>query len=138
MQVDLKRVIAYSTSSQIGLLILGVGLEVPGLVLYHLASHAAFKAGLFIAAGLLIHGLRDEQSIRRTGGLALHTPQVVALLLVCGLSLAGLPYLAGFETKDLLLDATRVSYGLYGSSMVSLLSLAAVAGTCLYSAALLR
>lgn len=117
---------------------LGIGLEVPSLVLYHLASHAAFKAGLFIAAGLLIHGLRDEQSIRRTGGLSAHMPQVLALLMVCGLSLAGLPYLAGFETKDLLLDSTRIAYSLYGSTLVSLLSVAAVAGTCMYSVALLR
>ena len=136
--MDLKRVIAYSTSSQMGLLILGVGLEVPSLVLYHLASHAAFKAGLFMAAGLLIHGLRDEQSIRRTGGLALHIPQVLALLAICGLSLAGLPYLAGFETKDLLLDSSRIAYSLYSSSLATLLSVAAVAGTCMYSAALVR
>ena len=91
-----------------------------------------------MAAGLLIHGLRDEQSIRRTGGLSIHMPQVLALLMVCGLSLAGLPYLAGFETKDLLLDSTRIAYSIYSSSLVSLLSVAAVAGTCIYSAALLR
>ena len=95
VQHDMKRVIAYSTASQIGYLFMSLGIGQYSLSLYHLANHACFKALLFIAAGAVIHAMADQQDIRRYGGLIGVLPIVYSSLLVGSLSLIAVPYLTG-------------------------------------------
>ena len=92
-QTDIKRVIAYSTMSQIGYMFLGVGLGAYASGMFHLMTHAFFKALLFLAAGIVIHALAGEQDIRKMGGLRGLMPKTYAVFLVGALSLAGIPAL---------------------------------------------
>ncbi|HEU4451132.1 MAG TPA: NADH-quinone oxidoreductase subunit L [Gaiellaceae bacterium] len=103
VQTDIKRVIAYSTMSQIGYMFVGVGLGAYGAGLFHLLTHAFFKALLFMAAGVVIHALADEQDIRRMGGLARELPWTFRAFLVGALALAAIPPFAGFFSKDAIL-----------------------------------
>ena len=103
-QFDLKRVIAYSTCSQLGFMVVAFGVGFPELSLYHLGNHAFFKALLFLLAGLVIHALADEQDMRRMGGLAGVLPVSYALFVVGNLALAGFPFLSGFYSKDSILE----------------------------------
>src|SRR5919201_4076285 len=100
VQVDIKRVIAYSTMSQIGYMFVGVGLGAYGAGLFHLMTHAFFKALLFMAAGIGIHPLSAEQDIRKMGGLGRLMPKTTAAMVVGALALAGMPALSGFFSKD--------------------------------------
>lgn len=103
-QFDLKRVIAYSTCSQLGFMVVAYSLDFPELSLYHLANHAFFKALLFLLAGLVIHSLADEQDMRRMGGLANSLPVTYSLFVVGSLALGGFPFLSGFYSKDSILE----------------------------------
>jgi len=103
-QFDLKRVIAYSTCSQLGFMVVAYSLEFPELSLYHLANHAFFKALLFLLAGLVIHSLADEQDMRRMGGLVRTLPVTYSLFVVGSLALGGFPFLSGFYSKDSILE----------------------------------
>ena len=103
-QFDLKRVIAYSTCSQLGFMVVAYSLEFPELSLYHLANHAFFKALLFLLAGLVIHALADEQDMRRMGGLVQTLPVTYSLFVVGSLALGGFPFLSGFYSKDSILE----------------------------------
>lgn len=103
-QFDLKRVIAYSTCSQLGFMIVAYSLGSPELSLYHLTNHAFFKALLFLLAGLVIHSLSDEQDMRRMGGLVNVLPVTYTLFVVGSLALAGFPFLSGFYSKDTILE----------------------------------
>jgi NADH-quinone oxidoreductase subunit L len=105
VQTDIKRVIAYSTMSQIGYMFVGVGLGAYGAGLFHLMTHAFFKALLFMAAGIVIHALSDEQDIRRMGGLARRLPFTFRAFIVGSLALAAIPPFAGFFSKDSILGS---------------------------------
>jgi len=103
-QFDLKRVIAYSTCSQLGFMVVAYSLGSPELSLYHLGNHAFFKALLFLLAGLIIHALADEQDMRRMGGLLGTLPLTYSLFVVGSLALGGFPFLSGFYSKDSILE----------------------------------
>ena len=105
VQTDIKRVIAYSTMSQIGYMFVAVGLGAYGPGMFHLMTHAFFKALLFMAAGIVIHALSDEQDIRRMGGLGRALPFTYRAFVVGALALAAIPPFAGFFSKDSILGA---------------------------------
>jgi len=109
VQSDIKRVIAYSTCSQLGYMVMIAGTSCAS-ALYHLLTHAFFKALLFLGAGSVIHALLDEQDVRKMGGAVVALPLTYILMLVGSLSLAGFPYLSGFYSKDLMLELTYNSY----------------------------
>jgi NADH-quinone oxidoreductase subunit L len=113
VQTDIKRVIAYSTMSQIGYMFLGAGLGAYGSGMFHLMTHAFFKALLFMAAGLVIHHLAGEQDIRRMGGLRGVMPKTYVAFLIGSLALVGIPPLSGFFSKDAILASALASGG-YG------------------------
>jgi NADH-quinone oxidoreductase subunit L len=113
VQTDIKRVIAYSTMSQIGYMFLGAGLGAYPNAMFHLMTHAFFKALLFLAAGLVIHALAGEQDIRKMGGLRRLMPNTWWAMLIGGLALTGVPPLSGFFSKDSIL-AAALDRGTYG------------------------
>ena len=113
VQTDIKRVIAYSTMSQIGYMFVGVGVGAYSSGMFHLLTHAFFKALLFLAAGLIIHALAGEQDIRKMGGLRKLMPLTYWFFLVGGLALVGIPPFAGFFSKDPILAAT-LAHGTFG------------------------
>ena len=113
VQTDIKRVIAYSTMSQIGYMFLAVGLGAYANGMFHLMTHAFFKALLFMAAGIVIHALAGEQDIRKMGGLRRLMPFTYIAFLVGSLSLSGIPPFSGFFSKDSILAAT-LAQGWYG------------------------
>jgi NADH-quinone oxidoreductase subunit L len=113
VQTDIKRVIAYSTMSQIGYMFVAVGLGAYGAGMFHLMTHAFFKALLFMAAGVVIHALSGEQDIRRMGGLARELPWTYRAFLIGALALAAIPPFAGFFSKDAIL-ASLVEQGSLG------------------------
>ena len=106
VQTDIKKVLAYSTVSQLGFMFLGLGVGAPGAAIFHLVTHAFFKALLFLGAGSVIHGLQGEQDLKRMGGLAPRMLVTTVTFLVGALGLAGVPPLAGFFSKDEILGAT--------------------------------
>jgi NADH-quinone oxidoreductase subunit L len=114
VQWDIKRVIAYSTMSQIGYMFLGAGVGAYGFAIFHLLTHAFFKALLFLAAGVVIHHLSDEQDIRRMGGLRTALPRTHLAFLVGTVALVGLPPLAGFWSKDAILASALAEGGALG------------------------
>jgi NADH-quinone oxidoreductase subunit L len=109
VQTDIKRVIAYSTMSQIGYMFLAVGLGAYASGMFHLMTHAFFKALLFMAAGLVIHHLAGEQDIRRMGGVRKAMPKTYVAFLIGSLALVGIPPFAGFFSKDSILAAALAS-----------------------------
>nr|QJH88478.1 Nad5 [Pterocladia lucida] len=108
-QNDLKRVIAYSTCSQLGYMIFSCGLSCYNVSMFHLTNHAFFKALLFLSAGSVIHALSDEQDMRKMGSLATFLPVTYSLMFIGSLALAGFPFLAGFYSKDFILELAQVS-----------------------------
>lgn len=115
LQNDLKRVIAYSTMSQMGYLFMAVGLSQYNAALFHLVNHAFFKALLFLAAGAVIHGMADQQDMRRLGGLVNFLPFTYTAILIGSLSLMAFPFLTGFYSKDLILEVALGQYEVSGS-----------------------
>jgi NADH-quinone oxidoreductase subunit L len=113
VQVDIKRVIAYSTMSQIGYMFVGAGVGAYSSAMFHLMTHAFFKALLFLAAGLVIHALAGEQDMRRMGGLGTPLRYTRNVFLVGALALVGIPPLAGFFSKDSIIAAT-LTKGAFG------------------------
>ena len=103
VQNDIKRVIAYSTCSQLGYMIFACGLSCYDVSLFHLSNHAFFKALLFLSAGSVIHAVADEQDMRKMGGLRRLLPFSYAAILIGSLALTGFPFLTGFYSKDLIL-----------------------------------
>jgi NADH-quinone oxidoreductase subunit L len=99
-QTDIKKVLAYSTISQLGYMFLGVGVGLPGAAVFHLVTHAFFKGLLFLCAGSVMHAMGGEQDMRRMGGLARRIPLTFVTMLVGTLAIAGLPPLSGFFSKD--------------------------------------
>src|SRR2546427_11464724 len=113
VQVDIKRVIAYSTMSQIGYMFLGAGVGAYANGMFHLMTHAFFKALLFMAAGIVIHALAGEQDMRRMGGLRAFLPRTYWAFGIGALALVGVPPFAGFFSKDSIL-AAAMDHGWYG------------------------
>ncbi len=109
VQFDIKRVMAYSTVSQLGYMFLALGVGAPVAAIFHLATHAFFKALLFLGSGSVIHGLGGEQDMRKMGGLRSKMPVTFWTMLVAGGALAALPPLAGFWSKDEILGAAFVN-----------------------------
>ncbi|MCS6925847.1 MAG: NADH-quinone oxidoreductase subunit L [Candidatus Binatia bacterium] len=109
VQTDIKRVLAYSTVSQLGYMFLGLGVGAYSAGVFHLMTHAFFKALLFLGAGSVIHAMSDEQDIRRMGGLKTKMPITYGTFLVACLAIAGFPGLSGFFSKDLILEETVAS-----------------------------
>jgi proton-translocating NADH-quinone oxidoreductase chain L len=137
LQNDLKRIIAYSTCSQLGYLLFSCGLSNYTSAYFHLLNHAFFKALLFLSAGSIIHGLDGEQDIRRMGGLLRLFPSTYTFFLIGSLALAGFPFLAGFYSKDFILEGSFCRYSI--SSFFSYwLASAAAFLTAFYSFRLLR
>jgi len=114
VQNDLKKVIAYSTCSQLGYMIFACGLSNYNVSLFHLVNHAYFKALLFLSAGSIIHALNDEQDMRKMGGLLQVLPFTYMMIFIGSLSLMGFPFLTGFYSKDLILETAFAKYCLIG------------------------
>jgi len=119
VQTDIKRVIAYSTMSQIGYMFLGAGLGAYPNAMFHLLTHAFFKALLFLAAGLVIHALAGEQDMRKMGGLRRLMPYTYWCFLIGALSLVGIPVFSGFFSKDSIL-AAALDRGALGAILFSI------------------
>ncbi len=107
---DLKRVIAFSTCSQLGYMVLACGLGRFNIAFFHLVTHAFFKALLFLTAGAIIHSMFDEQDIRKMGGTIKYLPITYVCFLIGSLNLIGFPFLSGFYSKDILLELVFISY----------------------------
>uniref|UniRef100_A0AAU7BA40 NADH-ubiquinone oxidoreductase chain 5 n=1 Tax=Notoplectron campbellense TaxID=3073457 RepID=A0AAU7BA40_9ORTH len=109
-EFDLKKIIALSTLSQLGLMMSILSMGYPKLAFFHLLTHALFKALLFMCAGSIIHNLNNCQDIRYMGGLVINMPLTSICFNVSNLALCGMPFLAGFYSKDLILEITTLSY----------------------------
>lgn len=115
VQNDLKKVIAYSTCSQLGYMVFACGLSHYSLSLFHLSNHAFFKALLFLSAGAVIHSISNEQDLRRFGGLLRLLPYTYAMFLIGSLALMGFPFLTGFYSKDIILEVAAGSFTVFGT-----------------------
>lgn len=108
-EFDLKKIIALSTLSQLGLIMRILAIGFYKLAFFHLLTHALFKALLFICAGAIIHNIKNSQDIRDIGGLTIHMPLTISCLNVANLALCGFPFLAGFYSKDIILETVLIS-----------------------------
>jgi NADH-ubiquinone oxidoreductase chain 5 len=113
LQYDIKKIIAYSTCSQLGYMIFTCGLSNYNLAFFHLCNHAFFKALLFLSAGAIIHGLSNEQDIRKMGGLIKFFPITYVTFLIGSFSLMGFPFLSGFYSKDLILEFSYIQFKIF-------------------------
>lgn len=114
VQNDFKKIIAYSTCSQLGYMFFACGLSSYPLAIFHLSNHAYFKALLFLCSGAVIHAMGDEQDIRKMGGLRRILPFTYIMFLIGSLSLMGFPFLSGFYSKDFILEVSFASFSDWG------------------------
>ena len=131
-QQDIKKVIAYSTMSQLGMMVIAVGLSSYNIALFHLINHAFYKGLLFLAAGSVIHAVGDNQDFRKYGGLVVFLPLTYSVMLIASLSLVAFPFMTGFYSKDFILES---AYGQFYFSSISVYFVAVIAAvfTTLYS-----
>ena len=135
-QNDIKRVIAYSTCSQLGYMIFSCGLSSYEVAIFHLSNHAFFKALLFLGAGSIIHAIADEQDMRKMGGLKKILPFSYSIMLIASLALVGFPFLTGFYSKDTILEVAYAKHTVLGNIAYFLGTFAAFC-TSFYSTRLL-
>ena len=109
VQNDIKRIIAYSTCSQLGYMFFAVGVGAYHVAIFHLFTHAFFKALLFLGSGSVIHSLNDEQDIRKMGGLWKKMPFTWIAMLIGTLALTGFPFLSGYYSKDAIIEFAYLS-----------------------------
>jgi NADH-ubiquinone oxidoreductase chain 5 len=131
-QQDIKKVIAYSTMSQLGMMVIAVGLSNYGIALFHLVNHAFYKALLFLGAGAVIHAVADNQDFRRYGGLRPFLPLTYSVMLIASLSLVAFPFMTGFYSKDFILESAYGQYYFSGTVVYIIATIGAMF-TKLYS-----
>src|SRR6266498_4355339 len=131
-QKDIKKVIAYSTMSQLGMMVIAIGLSSYNIVLFHLINHAFYKGLLFLGAVSVIHAVGDNQDFRKYGGLIGYLPLTYSVMLIASLSLVAFPFMTGFYSKDFILES---AYGQFYFSSISVYVIATIGAifTTLYS-----
>ena len=131
-QQDIKKVIAYSTMSQLGMMVIAIGLSSYNVALFHLVNHAFYKGLLFLGAGAVIHAVGDNQDFRRYGGLISFLPLTYSVMLIASLSLVAFPFMTGFYSKDFILES---AFGQYYFSSIAVYVIAVIGAifTTLYS-----
>jgi NADH-ubiquinone oxidoreductase chain 5 len=131
-QEDIKKIIAYSTMSQLGMMVLAIGLSSYNISLFHLINHAFYKALLFLGAGSVIHAMYDNQDLRKYGGLKSFLPLSYTIMLIASLSLMALPFMSGFYSKDFILESAYGQF-YFSSKVIYFLALIGAMFTALYS-----
>src|SRR5436190_4898925 len=131
-QQDIKKVIAYSTMSQLGMMVIAVGLSSYNIALFHLVNHAFYKALLFLGAGSVIHAVSDNQDFRKYGSLKPFLPLTYSVMLIASLSLVAFPFMTGFYSKDFILETSYGQYSFSGTIVYCVATIAAMF-TTMYS-----
>jgi len=131
-QQDIKKVIAYSTMSQLGMMVIAVGLSSYNIALFHLVNHAFYKGLLFLAAGSVIHAVADNQDFRKYGGLKIFLPLTYSVMLIASLSLVAFPFMTGFYSKDFILESAYGQF-YFSSTAVYFIAIIGAMFTTLYS-----
>ncbi len=131
-QQDIKKVIAYSTMSQLGMMVIAIGLSSYNVALFHLINHAFYKGLLFLGAGAVIHAVADNQDFRKYGGLRAFLPLTYSVMLIASLSLVAFPFMTGFYSKDLILESAYGQFYFSGTVVYFIATIGAVF-TTLYS-----
>ena len=131
-QQDIKKVIAYSTMSQLGMMVIAVGLSSYNIALFHLVNHAFYKGLLFLGAGAVIHAVADNQDFRRYGGLRPFLPLTYSVMLIASLSLVAFPFMTGYYSKDFIIESAYGQY-YFSSTAVYFISTIGAMFTTLYS-----
>jgi len=131
-QQDIKKIIAYSTMSQLGMMVIAIGLSSYNIALFHLINHAFYKALLFLGAGSIIHAMYDNQDLRKYGGLKLYLPLSYSIILIASLSLIALPFMSGFYSKDFILESAYGQF-YFSSVVVYFVAIIGASFTTLYS-----